>query len=96
MFCFQSRLRFLKSLRYTSARVCHCVCVCVCVCVSLVSDSSETIEVIIIKLGTVTTSDMLMHHVLITLTLTVIQGHIRIINVRLFQKLFKQFPSSFQ
>ena len=36
---------------------------CVCVCVSLASDSSATIEVIIIKLGTVTASDMPMHHV---------------------------------
>ena len=36
-----------------------------CVCVSLTSDSSETIEVIIIKLGMVTTSDMLMHDVLV-------------------------------
>ena len=39
--------------------------VCVCVCVSLASSSSETIKVIIIKCGTVTTSDMIMHHVLI-------------------------------
>ena len=44
-------------------------------CVSLASDSSETIEVIIIKLGTVTASDMLMHLMLILLTLTFIQGH---------------------
>ena len=44
--------------------VCVCVCVCACVraCVSLASDSSEIIEVIIITLGTVTASDMLMHH----------------------------------
>ena len=48
----------------------------VCICLSLTSDSSETIEVIIIKLGTVTTSDMRMHHMLIILTLTFIQGHI--------------------
>ena len=44
------------------------------VCVSA-SDSLETIEVIIIKRGTVTASDMRMHHVLIILTLTFIQGH---------------------
>ena len=43
--------------------------------VSLASDSSETIEVIIIKIGTITASYMLMHHVLIILTLTFIQGH---------------------
>ena len=47
-----------------------------CVCLSLASHSSETTEVIIIiKLGTVTASDMLMHHVLIILTLTFMQGH---------------------
>ena len=51
------------------------MCVCVCSCVSLASDSSETIEAIIITLGTVTASDMGMHYVLIVLTLTFIQGH---------------------
>ena len=55
--------------------MCVFVRVCVCVCVSLASDSSETIEVMIIKLGTVTASDMLLHHVLIILTLTFIQGN---------------------
>ena len=45
------------------------------VCLSLASDSSETIEVIISKLGTVAASDMKMHHALIVLTLTFIQGH---------------------
>ena len=59
-----------------------CVCVYVCVCmyvyvyvyvyVSLTSNSSETIEDITIKLGTVTASDILMHQVLIMLTLTFI------------------------
>ena len=44
-------------------RVCVCVYVCLSVCVSLASDSSETIHVIIVKLGTVTGSDMIMHHV---------------------------------
>ena len=69
--------------------VCVCVCVCVCACVRacvcvsvcvrvsvfMASDSSETVEVIIGTLGTVTALDMIMHHVLITLTLTIIQGH---------------------
>ena len=41
--------------------------------VSLARDSSETIEVIIIELGTVTVSDMRMHHVLIIVTLS--EGH---------------------
>ena len=52
-----------------------CLSVCLTVCVSLASDSLETIEVIIIKHGTVTASDMRMHHMLIMLTLTFIQGH---------------------
>ena len=47
---------------------------CVCVCVTLASDSSETVEVVIVKLGTVTASVTRMHHVLIILTLTFIQG----------------------
>ena len=42
---------------------------------SLASDSSETGEVIIVRFGTMTTSDMRMYHVLIKLTLTFIQGH---------------------
>ena len=56
--------------------VCLSVCVCVCVRVSLSlgSDSSETVEAII-KLGTVSPSDTRMHHMLIMLTLTFIQGH---------------------
>ena len=45
-----------------------------CLCVSLASDSSKTVEVIIVKLGTVTASDVVMHHVLIMLTLIFIQG----------------------
>ena len=45
-------------------------CVCVCVCVSLTSDSSETIEVVVIKLGMVTAPYMRMHYMLIILTMT--------------------------
>ena len=37
--------------------------------------SPETVKVIIIKHGTVTASDMLMHHMSFILTLTFIQGH---------------------
>ena len=51
------------------------MCLPFCLYVSLASDSSEAIEVIIIKLGMVPTLDMVMHHVLIILTLTFIQGH---------------------
>ena len=54
-------------------RACVRACVYVCVCVSLVGDSSETVEVSIVLLGTVTASDMRMHHVLSMLTF--IQGH---------------------
>ena len=80
--------------------VCVCVCMYIYHIMSLESDSSETIEAYhnIVKLGMVTTSDMRMHHVLIILTLTFIQCHkiliMKIINVQLFQKLFKQCPSS--
>ena len=42
---------------------------------SLASDSSETVEVVIIKRGVVTASDMEMRHVFVILTLTFIQGH---------------------
>ena len=50
---------------------------CVCVCVSLVSDSPRKLlkSITIVKPSTVTASDMIMHHVLIILTLTFIQGH---------------------
>ena len=50
------------------------MCVSVCVCVSFASDSSETIEVTIVKQDAVIASDMRMHNVLIVLTLTFIQG----------------------
>ena len=42
---------------------CVYVCVCVCVCVSLANDFSETLEVIIIKLRTMTASDQKVDHV---------------------------------
>ena len=56
------------------ACVCLSVCLCVClsVCLSLASDSSETVEVIIIKLGMMASSNIVMHHVFIILTLTFI------------------------
>ena len=67
------------------------------------SDSSETLEVITIKLGThVIASDMRMYQVSNLFTLTFIQGHIDInhennmIKVSLIQKLYKQCPSSLQ
>ena len=66
--------------------------VSLCVCPSQ-RIPSNTIAVIIIKLGTVTASDMKKHHVLIILILTSIQGHTDLNhennNVRLFQKLDK-------
>ena len=48
-----------------------CVFVCVCVCVSVASDS-ETLEIIQHQTWH---GNCLMHHVLIILTLTFIQGH---------------------
>ena len=59
------------------------------------SDSSETIEVTIIEIGTVTASDMLMHHVFNYIDLDLhSKSHkiliINIINVRLFPKLLDQ------
>ena len=92
---------------YVRVRMCACVCVCVCVgvcvcvcacacvcCMSLASDSLETVEVIIIKLGTVTALDTVMHHVFNILTWTFFPGHTdlnhdKIINVGLFQKPIK-------
>ena len=67
--CSEKRYGTEETTRDECARACACVCVCVA------SDFSETVEVISVKLGTVTTSDMVMHHVLIILTLTFIQGH---------------------
>ena len=55
--------------------LCACVSVCLSVCVSLASHSSANIKVITIKLGMVTASDMVMHHMFIILTLIFIQGH---------------------
>ena len=46
-----------------------------CVCLSVTSHISETGEAIAIKFDTVAASDMEMHHVLIILTLTFMQGH---------------------
>ena len=82
-FCLQSHKRLCKFV----FRRPESVCINVCVCLSLTSDSSEIVEVLIIKLGTVTATDMRMDHVFIILALTFIQG-------RLFQKLFQQSPSS--
>ena len=53
------------------------MCACVAVCVSLASDSSETVEVTVIKLGMVTAAHrgMLRALMIISLTLTFIPGH---------------------
>ena len=65
--------------------VCVCVCmrtcvsVCMCVylseCLSLASDSSETINDIIINHSRVTASEVRTHHVLVILTLSFVQDH---------------------
>ena len=69
----------LKKSKIDKAKVCLCVClsivcgylqslcVCLSVCGFLASDSSDTIEVSIIKLCMVNASDMLVHHVFIIL-----------------------------
>ena len=54
--------------------------VCVCVCVPQHKRFQETIEIIIVKLGTVTASGMRMHHLFIILTFTFMQGHIDHLN----------------
>ena len=56
-------------------RACVRVRVCLSVCLSVASDISETSEAITTTFDTVTASVRRMHHVLITLTLTFIQGH---------------------
>ena len=103
-----SKSEDFDKVKHRQARVCVCVCVgggvhmcgfvCLSVCFSLANDSSETIDVII-KLDTVTVSDMTMHHVLIKLTLNFIRADTYLnfffLN-RLVQKLFKQCPSSLQ
>ena len=52
-----------------------CLSVCLSVCGSLTGDFSETMEVIVIKLGMVTASDMVLHHVFSILTSTFIEGN---------------------
>ena len=52
--------------------------VCVCMmyaCVRFPPSQAIPIEALIIKLGMVTASNMVMHHVLTILTLTFIEGH---------------------
>ena len=91
----------LRTCVYVCVRVprtCGCVGACVRACVSLTSDSSETVEVFIIKLGMVTASDMVMHQVLIILTLVsfkVTQIIIMKINVRLFIQTVQAIPIKF-
>ena len=59
---------FSKSSEFDKVNIAKAISVCV----SFASHSAETIEVIIVKLGTVTASDMGMHHMSIILTLTFI------------------------
>ena len=64
----------LKRLTQTRPSI-VCLFVCVCVCLSVASHISETTKAIAIKCDTVTASAMRMHHVLIILTLALVQGH---------------------
>ena len=71
-------------------RPCLCLCaVCLCLCVSLANNSSETVEVIIVKLSPVTAWDMIMHHVLIILTLTFISHTVLNISDNISANTFK-------
>ena len=71
----ESRLR-LKNNNFRNRRgQWVCVCVSVCAWVPHKRFLGNCWLVIIIKLGPVTAADMVMHHVLIILTLTFIQGH---------------------
>ena len=68
-------LQLLRKITETES-VCLSVSLSVCVCVSFASDSSETVESIIVTFGMLIASDVRMHHVLIILTLSFIQGHL--------------------
>ena len=83
-------------------RACVCVCVCVSVClfvclsVCLCVCPSQAIPRKLLKSSSSNLARWLphMHHVLIILTLTFIEGHTDLIlNARMFQKVFKHCPS---
>ena len=100
LFLFSTWHTTLKMFQIDEAKVCVCVSVCLLVCLPLASDSSETlVQVIIVKMGTVTASDMGMHHVLIIviLTLTFIHSHTylnhEINKCLIISQIFKQCPS---
>ena len=63
-------------------------CVCVCPSQAIPRKLLKVIIIKVIKLGTVTTSDMRMHHMLIILTLTLNQGHTDLIEY------FRKFSSN--
>ena len=88
--------------------VCLSICMSTCLSACLSVSHSQAIprkrlmKVIIIKIGTVTISDMGMHNLLtiiIILTLTFIQGRTYLnnvtVNIRLFQKRFQAMPIKF-
>ena len=93
-FCLQSRKSDRARINVDDLES-VCVHVRLSVRLFLASDSSETVEVSICKLGTVTASDLMMHHVLIILTLTFIQGHIYLNheNNKMSDYFSKQSPS---
>ena len=84
IWCFLLLFLLWKSLRQNVVYMCMCHCVCVHACVLCMC--------VCVCLGMVTASDMRMHHVLIILTMTVIQGHTDLNhenNNWLFQKLYE-------
>ena len=76
LFCYIVFVYFCKFVRRTET---------VSVCVSLTSDSSETVEVIIVKLGMVTASDMRIHQF--------IQGHTDL-NREIIHVYFRNYSSN--
>ena len=93
------RLYGLSSLLFTLKRLTWtrpCLRVRACLCLSFASDFSETIEVIIIKPGTVIASDVGKHHVFTIWAVTFSQGQTDLnheTKIRLFHTLFKQCSS---
>ena len=78
--------------------VCVCVCVCVLLCVylSLASDSSETIKVIIIKLGMETAWGMRMHHFYINYDIDInSRSHRSYTNCLITSETFQAMPIKF-